>query len=69
VNLDDVRFVTRGVTPEEKAAVWAVLDAQIDEESALEHAVQSPGVNAWAKSQVGLREEVNANLRFGRDYS
>lgn len=69
MNLDDVRFITRGVTPEEKAAVWAVLDAQIDEESVIEHAQQSPGFNAWAKSQIGLRAEVNADLNFGRDFT
>lgn len=69
MNLDDVRFVTRGVTPEEKAAVWAVLDAQINEESVVEHALQSPGMNAWAKSQIGVREGIDADIRFGREFS
>ena len=57
MNLDDARFITRGVTPEEKAAVLAVLDAQIDEESVIEHAIQNPGENAWARSQRALRED------------
>jgi hypothetical protein len=61
MNLDDARFVTRGVTPEEKAAVLAVLDAQIDEESVIEHAIQKPGVNAWARSQRALREDWGHN--------
>ena len=68
MNLDDVRFITRGVTPEEKAAVWAVLDAQINEESVIEHALQSPGMIAWAKSQIGVREGIDADIRFGREY-
>ena len=69
MNLDDVRFITNGVSPEEKAAVWAVLDAQINEESVIEHAQQSPGMNPWAKSQIGLREGIEADIRFGREFS
>jgi hypothetical protein len=69
VNLDDVRFITRGVTPEEKAAVWAVLDSQINEESVIEHSQQSPGMNAWAKSQIGVREGIDADIRFGREFN
>ena len=68
MNLDDVRFITRGVTPDEKAAVWAVLDAQINEESVIEHANQNPGMNPWAKSQIGIREGVDAGIRFGREF-
>jgi hypothetical protein len=69
VNLDDMRFVTRGVTPEEKAAVWAVVDAQINEESVIEHGLQSPGMNAWAKSQIGIRDGVEGGLGLGRDFA
>lgn len=58
MNLDDARFVTRNVTPEEKAAVLAVLDAHLDEESAIEHAVQNDGRSDWEKSQKGLREQL-----------
>jgi hypothetical protein len=68
VKIDDVRFITSAVTPEEKAAVWAVLDAQINEESVIEHSLQTPGMNAWAKSQIGIREGVDADLRFGREF-
>ena len=69
MRIDDVRFITRGVTPEEKAAVWAVLDAQINEESVIEHAVQSPGMNSWAKSQISIREDMVEGLAFGREFT
>ena len=39
MSLDDLVYRTRGVTPEERAAVEVVLDAMIDEESAEEYAV------------------------------
>jgi hypothetical protein len=55
VSVGDAKFITRGVTPEEKAAVWAVLDAQIEEESAIEHEVTGSRVSDWAKSQRSLR--------------
>ncbi len=69
MKIEDVRFITRGVTPEEKAAVWAVLDAQINEESVIEHAVQSPGMNSWAKSQISIREDMVEDRGFGREFT
>ncbi len=69
MNLDDARFITRGVSPEEKAAVLAVLDAQIDEESVIEHAIQKPGVNAWAKSQRDLRLGLSSDFEHGVEYT
>ena len=68
MRLDQVRFLTRGVTPEEKAAVLAVLDAHIDEESAREHAIQNTGLSDWDKSARSIREPHHRGLRFGHDF-
>ena len=68
MRLDQVRFLTRGVTPEEKAAVLAVLDAHIDEESAHEHAIQNPGLSDWDKSARNVREPHHRGFRFGHDF-
>lgn len=69
MTLENVRFLTRGITPEEKAAVLAVLDAHIEEESALEHEIQGAGMNAWQKSQRGIREDLfSTPRRFGFDF-
>jgi hypothetical protein len=62
------RFITRGVTPEEQAVVEAVLDAQIDEESALEHAVSGVGPSRWARSQRAIRGDIRGTRTFGWDY-
>jgi hypothetical protein len=64
-----IRFITQGVSPEEKAAVEAVLDAQIDEESALEHAVSGVGTSRWARSQRSIRGDIRARRAFGWDYN
>ena len=64
-----IRFITRGISPEEKAAVEAVLDAQIDEESALEHAVSGVGPSRWARSQRAIRGDIRARHAFGWDYN
>lgn len=64
-----IRFITQGVSPEEKAAVEAILDAQIDEESALEHAVSGVGPSRWARSQRAIRADIRATREFGWDYS
>lgn len=69
MTIKNVRFLTQGVTPEEKAAVFAVLDAQIAEESEIEHEVQGVGMSAWQKSQRGLREDIKGgSRRFGWDF-
>lgn len=68
MNLDQVQFITRGVTPEQKAAVLSVLDAHIDEESAVEHAVQGTGMSDWEKSARNIREPLHSGRRFGHDY-
>ena len=64
-----IRFITQGVSPEEKAAVEAVLDAQIDEESALEHAVSGTGLTRWQRSQRAIRSDTRARHTFGWDYN
>ncbi|MGJ4846400.1 MULTISPECIES: acyl-CoA carboxylase epsilon subunit [unclassified Leifsonia] len=53
---DSIRFVTRGVTPEEVAAVTAVLTAAIAEAEAAARDARPPaGPDAWARSQRALR--------------
>lgn len=64
-----INFITQGVSPEEQAAVEAVLDAQIDEESALEHAVSGVGTSRWARSQRAIRADIRATREFGWDYN
>jgi len=64
-----VNFITQGVSSEHKAAVEAVLDAQIDEESALEHAVSGVGPSRWARSQRAIRADIRGTRTFGWDYS
>jgi hypothetical protein len=68
VNLDQVRFITDSVTPEEKAAVLAVLDAHMEEESAIEHAIQGTGLSDWDKSARGIREPLHRGRVFGHDF-
>ena len=68
MNLDQVRFISAGVTPEEKAAVLAVIDAHIDEESAIEHAIQGAGLSDWEKSARGIREPIFRGRKFGHDF-
>lgn len=50
-----LRFVTRGVTPTEAAAVSAVLHGLVSEES--DYLLQAPvrGQSAWQRSQRGIR--------------
>ena len=68
MSLDELVFRTRGVTPEERAAVEVVLDAVIDEESAEEHAVNRGGQSAWQRSQRAVREDISPSIDFGVDY-
>lgn len=69
MNLDDVSFITPQLTEEEKAAVLAILDAHIEEESALEHEIQGKGPNAWQRSQRGIRTPIHRGYRsFGWEY-
>ncbi len=68
MSLDDLVYRTRGVTPEERAAVEVVLDAMIDEESAEEYAVGRGRQTPWQRSQRAVRDGVEARHDFGVDY-
>ena len=68
MSLDDLVYRTRGVTPEERAAVEVVLDAMIDEESAEEYAVGRGRQTPWQRSQLAVRDGVEARHDFGVDY-
>ncbi|NBX23334.1 MAG: hypothetical protein EBR52_04355 [Microbacteriaceae bacterium] len=66
---DKVRFVTRGVTAEEKAAVIVALDKLVDEESALEHGLAASSESMWEKRRKGIRENVWLTRSFEDDFT
>ena len=66
---DNVRFITRGVTPEQKAAVIVALDKIVDEESALEHGQTDGAESMWEKRRKGLRENVWLTRSFEEDFT
>jgi hypothetical protein len=66
---DSVRFITRGVTPEQKAAVIVALDKIVDEESALEHGQANGAESMWEKRRKGLRENVWLTRSFEDDFT
>ena len=68
MSLDDLVFRTRGVTPEERAAVEVVLDAMIDEESAEEYAVGGGRQTPWQRSPRALRDDIGVSMEFGLDF-
>ena len=68
MSLDDLVFRTRGVTPEERAAVEVVLDAVIDEESAEEYAVGGGRQTPWQRSQRAVRDDIGTSMDFGLDF-
>ncbi|WP_157001524.1 acyl-CoA carboxylase epsilon subunit [Agromyces laixinhei] len=53
-----LRFETRAVTPEDAAAVTAVLLAALDEEVSAAASVAEPGRSAWVRSDGALRGPV-----------
>ena len=53
----ELRFVTRGVTHEEAAAVTAVILAAVDEQS-VETSVTEPVRNRWVQSGGALRSPI-----------
>jgi hypothetical protein len=55
-----LRFVTRGVTPTEAAAVSAVLHGLVREESDNLRLAPARGQSAWQRSQRGIRLPVTA---------
>jgi hypothetical protein len=66
---DSVRFITRGVTPEQKAAVIVALEKIVDEESALEHSQANGAESMWEKRRKGLRENVWLTRSFEDDFT
>jgi hypothetical protein len=70
LSADQIQFVTRGVTPEEVAAVTAVLTAAAAEQHAAESAERaSVGPDAWARSQRALRQAVHPAAGAWRSFS
>lgn len=65
----DITFSTRGVSPEEKAAVEVVIDALVEEESAQEHSVTGGRETSWERSQRNLRDGIDNPVNFGVDYT
>lgn len=53
----DLRFITRGVSHEEAAAVTAVILAAIDEQS-VEASVEEPPRHPWVQSGHALRSPI-----------
>jgi hypothetical protein len=65
-----IRFVTRGVTPEEIAAVTAVLTAAAAEQAAAERDARPvAGPDAWARSQRRLRSPLTPGPGAWRSFS
>ncbi|WP_374007786.1 acyl-CoA carboxylase epsilon subunit [Leifsonia sp. LS-T14] len=65
-----LRFVTRGVTAEEVAAVTAVLAAAAAEQAAADaEARTEQGPDAWARTQRALRPELRPGAGAWRSFS
>ncbi|WP_025155574.1 acyl-CoA carboxylase epsilon subunit [Leifsonia aquatica] len=65
-----IRFVTRGVTAEEIAAVTAVLTAAAAEQAAAAAAARPvAGPDAWVRSQRRLRTPLNPGPGAWRSFS
>jgi len=65
-----LRFLTRGVTPEEVAAVTAVLAAAAAEQAAAAKEAQAEqGPDAWARTQRALRGELRPGTGAWRSFS
>jgi len=72
VNLDpsQIRFVTRGVTPEEIAAVTAVLTAAAAEQTAeAEAARPTSAPDGWERSRRRLRGPIDPTQGAWRSFS
>ena len=61
----DIRFVTQGLSPEEIAAVTAVLGAALasQQTTAAGAAVQQPAESEWNRSTRGLRQPLRGGWR------
>ena len=65
-----LRFLTRGVTAEEVAAVTAVLAAAAAEQAAAAKEAQAEhGPDAWARTQRALRGELRPGAGAWRSFS
>ncbi|MBW8872321.1 MAG: hypothetical protein JF618_09220 [Leifsonia sp.] len=65
-----LRFVTRGVTPEEIAAVTAVLTAAAAEQAAAAREARTEhGPDGWARTQRSLRGELRPGPGAWRSFS
>lgn len=65
----DVRILRGSPTPEEIAAVTAVLTAAVVEEASHADAVVSDGPSAWARSQRIMRPSLQAGPGRWRNFS
>ena len=68
MSLEGLEFRTRGVTPEETAAVEVVLDAVIEQEAAEERAVSGGRQTPWERSQRTMRDDIDSGIDFGVDF-
>ena len=64
-----LRFVTRGVTSTEAAAVSAVLHGLVREESDNLHQAPARGQSAWHRSQRGVRVPLTPGRGHWRGFS
>jgi hypothetical protein len=70
LSAEQIQFVTRGVTPEEVAAVTAVLTAAAAEQQAAASEERVPeGADGWARSQRALRDPVHPETGSWRSFS
>ncbi|HEV7186015.1 MAG: acyl-CoA carboxylase epsilon subunit [Actinomycetales bacterium] len=70
LSADQLQFVTRGVTPEEVAAVTAVIAAAAAEQEAADRAERAvAGPDAWERSQRALRRPLHPGAGAWRSFS
>ncbi len=65
----DVRLLRGSPTPDEIAAVTAVLTSAVVEEASHSEAVPSDGPSAWQRSQKAVRSPVTAGPGRWRNFS
>jgi predicted amidohydrolase YtcJ len=65
----DIRIIGGSPTPEEVAAVTAVLQATLDELAAEEALLSGVRTSAWQRSQRGLRGELRPGAGAWRGFS
>ncbi len=65
----ELRIVSRNATPEEIAAVSAVLSASLEELSAAQSVDDTTPISAWAASQRPIRRELKPGPGAWRNFS